>query len=154
MELDRRGAELLFQVLTEREETASVAIASNESFSKAHMFPATCARQRLEAHRFGRRGAPLAAVAARGRCLRTLFLVPGRPVAPVSPLALFRGRPDFLSGLFAVILGGHFFRIFPEIRPTLLELVLDDAHCQVSEALGELGPERLECRDDENSHTN
>ena len=33
MELDRRGAELLFQVLTEREEKASVAIASNESFS-------------------------------------------------------------------------------------------------------------------------
>ena len=46
MELDRRGAELLFQVLTEREEKASVAIASNESFSKAHMFTATCARQR------------------------------------------------------------------------------------------------------------
>jgi len=33
MELDRRGAELLFQVLTEREETNSIAIASNESFS-------------------------------------------------------------------------------------------------------------------------
>jgi DNA replication protein DnaC len=33
MELDRRGAELLFQVLTEQEEKASVAIASNESFS-------------------------------------------------------------------------------------------------------------------------
>ena len=33
MELDRRGAEMLFQVLTEREEKASVAIASNESFS-------------------------------------------------------------------------------------------------------------------------
>ena len=32
MQLDRRGAEMLFQVLTEREETASVAIASNESF--------------------------------------------------------------------------------------------------------------------------
>src|ERR1017187_3235213 len=32
MELHRRGAELLFQVLTEREEKASVAIASNESF--------------------------------------------------------------------------------------------------------------------------
>ena len=31
-------AELLFQVLTEREEKNSVAIASNESFSKAHMF--------------------------------------------------------------------------------------------------------------------
>ena len=34
MELDRRGAELLFQVLTEREEKNSVAIASNESFSR------------------------------------------------------------------------------------------------------------------------
>lgn len=33
MELDKRGAELLFQVLTEREEKASVAIATNESFS-------------------------------------------------------------------------------------------------------------------------
>jgi DNA replication protein DnaC len=34
MELDKRGAELLFQVLTEREEkTAAVAIASNDSFS-------------------------------------------------------------------------------------------------------------------------
>ncbi len=33
MELDRRGAELLFQVLTEREEKNSVAIASNESFA-------------------------------------------------------------------------------------------------------------------------
>jgi hypothetical protein len=44
MELDRRGAELLFQVLTEREEKNSMAIASNESFSKAHMFRRTCAR--------------------------------------------------------------------------------------------------------------
>ena len=32
MELDRRGAELLFQVLTEREEKNSMAIASNENF--------------------------------------------------------------------------------------------------------------------------
>jgi len=32
MELDRRGAELLFQVLTEREEKNSLAIASNDSF--------------------------------------------------------------------------------------------------------------------------
>jgi DNA replication protein DnaC len=44
MELDRRGAELLFQVLTEREEKSAIAIASNEPFSKAHMFTATCAR--------------------------------------------------------------------------------------------------------------
>jgi len=44
MELDRRGAELLFQVLTEREEKNSAAIASNESFSKAHMFRRTRAR--------------------------------------------------------------------------------------------------------------
>jgi len=33
MELDRRGAELLFQVLTEREEKNSMAVASNENFS-------------------------------------------------------------------------------------------------------------------------
>ncbi|WP_223064998.1 ATP-binding protein [Streptomyces sp. IB201691-2A2] len=46
MELDRRGAELLFQVLTERGEKNSVAIASNESFGKAHMFRRTRARQR------------------------------------------------------------------------------------------------------------
>jgi len=46
MELDRRGAELLFQVLTEREETNSVAIASNESFSgwtKTSTDPRLCA---------------------------------------------------------------------------------------------------------------
>ena len=46
MELDRRGAELLFQVLTEREEKASVAIASNESFSgwtKTFTDPPLCA---------------------------------------------------------------------------------------------------------------
>jgi DNA replication protein DnaC len=34
LELDRRGAELLFQVFTEREERASVAIASNAAFSE------------------------------------------------------------------------------------------------------------------------
>ncbi|MCW1249201.1 IS21-like element helper ATPase IstB [Acaricomes phytoseiuli] len=46
MELDRRGAELLFQVLSEREEKASVAIASNEAFSgwtKTFTDPRLCA---------------------------------------------------------------------------------------------------------------
>ena len=46
MELDKRGAELLFQVLTEREEKNSVAIASNESFSgwtKTFADPRLCA---------------------------------------------------------------------------------------------------------------
>ncbi len=46
MELDKRGAELLFQVLTEREEKSSVAIASNESFSgwtKTFTDPRLCA---------------------------------------------------------------------------------------------------------------
>ncbi|GCB52728.1 mobile element protein [Streptomyces sp. NL15-2K] len=46
MELDRRGAELLFQVLTEREEENSVAIASNESFggwTKTFTDPRLCA---------------------------------------------------------------------------------------------------------------
>lgn len=46
MELDKRGADLLFQVLTEREEKVSVAIASNESFSgwtKTFTDPRLCA---------------------------------------------------------------------------------------------------------------
>lgn len=46
MALDRRGAELLCQVLTEREEKNSVAIASNESFSgwtKTFTDPRLCA---------------------------------------------------------------------------------------------------------------
>jgi DNA replication protein DnaC len=45
-QLDHRGAELLFQVLTEREEQASVAIACNESFSgwtKTFADPRLCA---------------------------------------------------------------------------------------------------------------
>ncbi|MFD7626339.1 ATP-binding protein [Streptomyces sp. NPDC059851] len=44
IELDRHGAELLFRVVTEREEKNSVAIASNESFGIAHMFRRTRAR--------------------------------------------------------------------------------------------------------------
>jgi DNA replication protein DnaC len=46
MELDKRGADLLFQVLTEREETASVAVASNDSFggwTKTFTDPRLCA---------------------------------------------------------------------------------------------------------------
>lgn len=46
LELDRRGAEMLFQVLTEREEKNSVAIASNESFggwTKTFTGPRLCA---------------------------------------------------------------------------------------------------------------
>ncbi len=46
MELDKHGAELLFQVLTEREEKNSVAIASNERFggwAKACTDPRLCA---------------------------------------------------------------------------------------------------------------
>ena len=53
LELDRRGAELLFQVFTEREERASIAIASNAAFSKAHMFRRTCVRRQLKFHLFG-----------------------------------------------------------------------------------------------------
>ena len=46
LQLDRRGAELLFQVLTEREEKNSVAIASNEGFAgwtKTFTDPRLCA---------------------------------------------------------------------------------------------------------------
>jgi DNA replication protein DnaC len=46
LQLDRRGAELLFQVLTEREERTAIAIASNEPFSswtKTFTDPRLCA---------------------------------------------------------------------------------------------------------------
>lgn len=46
LHLDRRGAELLFQVLTEREERSAIAIASNEPFSswtKTFTDPRLCA---------------------------------------------------------------------------------------------------------------
>ncbi|MFF7172902.1 IS21-like element helper ATPase IstB [Streptomyces pseudovenezuelae] len=46
LELDRRGAEMLFQVLTEREEESSIAIASNEAFtgwSRTFTDPRLCA---------------------------------------------------------------------------------------------------------------
>jgi DNA replication protein DnaC len=46
MELDKRGAELLFQFLTEREEKTAVTIASNDSFSgwtKTFTDPRLCA---------------------------------------------------------------------------------------------------------------
>src|SRR4051794_37602478 len=46
MELDRRGAELLFQVLTEREKKNSLAIASNDSlggWTKTFTDPRLCA---------------------------------------------------------------------------------------------------------------
>ena len=46
LQLDRRGAELLFEVLTEREERSSVAVASNEAFSswtKTFTDPRLCA---------------------------------------------------------------------------------------------------------------
>jgi DNA replication protein DnaC len=46
MSLDTRGAELLFQVMTEREEKNSIAIASNESFggwTKTFTDPRLCA---------------------------------------------------------------------------------------------------------------
>jgi DNA replication protein DnaC len=44
VQIDPRGAELLFQVITEREERASIAIGTNLPFSKAHLFARTCAR--------------------------------------------------------------------------------------------------------------
>ena len=44
VQLDPRGAELLFQIITEREERASVAIGTNLPFSKSHRFAATDAR--------------------------------------------------------------------------------------------------------------
>ena len=56
VQVDPRGAELLFQIITEREERASIAIGTNLPFSKAHTFVATCARRRLKRDMFGQGG--------------------------------------------------------------------------------------------------
>jgi hypothetical protein len=48
----RVTSEMLFQVLTEREEANSVAIASNQAFSKAHMFEQTRVRLLPKLHGF------------------------------------------------------------------------------------------------------
>ena len=53
LNLDRRGAELLFEVLTEREERSSMAIASNEAFSSLDQDlhrPPALRRHRRPAH--------------------------------------------------------------------------------------------------------
>jgi DNA replication protein DnaC len=52
VQLDPRGAGLLFQIITEREKRASIAIGTNLPFSKAHLFARTCARWRLKMHGF------------------------------------------------------------------------------------------------------
>jgi hypothetical protein len=50
VQLDARGAELLFQILTEREERASLAVASNLPFSKAQVRANVC-KAAPEVHR-------------------------------------------------------------------------------------------------------
>ncbi|WP_411105316.1 ATP-binding protein [Streptomyces sp. cmx-4-9] len=97
MELDRRGAELLFPVLTEREEKNSVAIASNESFGKAHMFRSTCARQRRWSTGSGGSGCRVGPVRAPERP-EGFELGAGEvfaPLAAIAALAVFRG--DFVE---------------------------------------------------------
>ncbi len=44
VQIDPRGAELLFQIITGREERASVTIATNLPFCKPDMFARTCVR--------------------------------------------------------------------------------------------------------------
>jgi DNA replication protein DnaC len=44
LNLDRKGAKLLFQIFTEREERKATAVATNSPFTKAHMFRRTRAR--------------------------------------------------------------------------------------------------------------
>jgi DNA replication protein DnaC len=74
--LDPRGAELLFQIITAREERASIACASNAPFSKAHMLVRTCARWRQNVtgsglpRGWGRRGRPGRTWRPRGPCRR------------------------------------------------------------------------------------
>jgi len=44
--LEHAEANLVFQVISKRYEKGSIILTSNKTFSKAHMFRRTCARQR------------------------------------------------------------------------------------------------------------
>ncbi len=96
MELDRRGAELLFQVLTEREERNSVAIASNESFggwTKTFTDPG-CARRSWT-------GSPSAATSSRPAPAPTGWPTPAAnapPPPPPPPPPTPRPDPHALGG--------------------------------------------------------
>jgi hypothetical protein len=70
----------------------------------------------------------------------------------MSTAAFRQGCCDF-RGFLAVAPSEYLFRVFSEARPALLEFVLNDAHCEVRESLCELGPERLERRDQEGKCT-
>jgi DNA replication protein DnaC len=50
--LARDEANLVFQMISKRYEKGAIVLTSNKAFSKAHMFPATCARQQLKWHEF------------------------------------------------------------------------------------------------------
>jgi hypothetical protein len=93
MGLNRRGAELLFQVLTEREEKNSVAIASNESFGKAGPKPSptpACAPQSSIA-------SPSAATSSKPAPTPTASPTPAPPNRRKCPLMRgdYRANPKF-----------------------------------------------------------
>lgn len=82
MELDRRGAELLFQVLTEREEKNSIAIDGNESFSdwtKTFTDPRGCRLPPQGQQR--RQWSSLKPLLCRSSCTPIVLLAPCRELA-------------------------------------------------------------------------
>jgi DNA replication protein DnaC len=97
--LDPGGAELLFQIITEREEQASIGLATNLPFSKAHMFAAICARQRR--NRTGR--------ARSAGCHRLFeeFVWSAEAAAPIQRRASLRRPHDQCVELVSPRMAGH-----------------------------------------------
>ena len=112
MGLDKRGAELLFQVLTEREERSAVAIACNEAFSgwtKTFTDPRLCA-------------AIVDRLTFSGAIIET-----GLPVGELAPEVAVLGHADFgVSELVADLAGGHV-GVVEEARHGLAQHVADQS---------------------------
>jgi DNA replication protein DnaC len=80
--LERAEANLVFQVISKRYEKGSIILTSNKTFSKAHMFRRTCARQR----RNGTGSALLGRVISRRQRRDIPRVAPGSPGSRYSNL--------------------------------------------------------------------
>ena len=126
VQLDPRGAELLFQIITERDERASIALATNLPFSKAHMFARTCVRWRLNPSMF-RHGGEVPTVRvrlswnrwpSRGRCVALHGPVTEeRSSRPSGRAGLALGRPVVPARLTRRHLAGRFRAYCPLFCP-------------------------------------
>ena len=109
--LARDEANLVFQMISKRYEKGAIVLTSNKAFSKAHMFPATCARQRLNitGSRVQARSWLLRGKSAAGPPVSAPAFAGSAAPAPASCPPRRESFPGFLAAIFS----GYFFLVFP-----------------------------------------